>query len=395
MSDASKLGWIGLVCLVALSGHAHGGSIKYGATALPYSYPFYQASDDSPATPIRWRSYAVNGLSGNRLGAPASAPAPTLAPAPVTTTNVGLFASLANNPVPPTPSSSAVSTVSAPSVQMAARLAPAPAAVSTPAPVVSTPPPSNTADAFLNFGSGPYPSASALGADSASAWYNSPVVTKVFGGTPSASQQLSFEAEVRDVVQKIYNNSGLPIDVTIDPSRASNHTMSLVSNASASSTINAIGLTEVGRSGMTFVDKFGQAANVDQLAEAVGHNMAHELMHAFGIAEHPDTTGSYIDAGQTSWSLLTDPNTTFSPDAKALLLSLRDNANTTSPNALGAQMLASGSTPTTCNCPACQALRCGSGINPAPVPEPATVALWTIGGLGLVWHARRKKVMAA
>src|SRR4051812_35904163 len=79
--------------------------------------------------------------------------------------------------------------------------APAPEPATPPASVQTTmaavpanPTPSGgTADAYLNFGNGPYPEASLLTSGSAQPWYNSPVVQKFYGGqAPNPQQQADF-----------------------------------------------------------------------------------------------------------------------------------------------------------------------------------------------------------
>jgi hypothetical protein len=97
-------------------------------------------------------------------------------------------------------------------------------------------------------------------------------------------------------------------------------------------------------------------------------------MHAFGVANHPDQTGTYIDSGTASWSLLTNPDSTFSPGAVTAINDTRFSpyAATT---ASGAQMLDGD-----------------QEILAAPVPEPTTVAVWGIGLVGLALFRRRSGV---
>ena len=77
----------------------------------------------------------------------------------------------------------------------------------------------------------------------------------------------------------------------------------------------AIGISDVGGNGFSFIDKLDGVKTVDELSWAVAHNVAHELLHAWGVGDHPDTSGAYLDSATASWSLLTDPNATFSPAA--------------------------------------------------------------------------------
>jgi hypothetical protein len=115
---------------------------------------------------------------------------------------------------------------------------------------------------------------------------------------------------------------------------------------------------------------------VTDLEWALAHNIAHELMHAFGVATHPDQTGNYLDAAVASWSLLTSPNATFSPAAVQDILGNdygRDGARGTP----GAELLDGD----------LKALA-------QPVPEPATLALWVCLGTA-AWAAGRRLRAAA
>ncbi len=294
---------------------------------------------------------------------------------------------------------------------------PAPAySAPTPAPAAdpgnnSSPPPSFPAPsngnhayaAFINFGTGNFSEASTLTTGNATAWYNSPVVQQVFGGTPNAGQQSGFINEVLQTVQHTYALNGLNVSLTADPSKDYAHTLSVVSGASYNANPNAIGITDVGNDGFSLIDKFGSAKNADELATAIGHNIAHELMHAFGIAEHPDQTGNYLDAATASWSVLTNPNTMFSPQAAQMLSTLNflkgpgKEFTQGSMGMTGLELLTEHH-PTFCNCPYCQALRglksaAAQAIGPdaAPVPEPATFALWGFVG-ALAVAARRRSL---
>ncbi|KAJ3050522.1 hypothetical protein HK102_012284, partial [Quaeritorhiza haematococci] len=134
----------------------------------------------------------------------------------------------------------------------------------------------------------------------------------------------------------------------------------------------ASGLT-VGDARPCFIDKLNYASNPDQLSWAVAHNVAHELMHAFGVADHPDQTGKYLDAAAADWKMLTDPNTTFSPAAVELLKTLSNGASS---GTVGAEMLKTGLLAAQCHCNFCDTMT-GMGIDgaqvlAAAVPEPAT-----------------------
>ncbi len=289
----------------------------------------------------------------------------------------------------------------------------APVAPSYPAPaatIIAPAPPaasisassSHTTAAFINFGNGPYSEAQTLTTGNPQAWYQSASVQSVFHGTPTATQQAAFTSEVLQVVQSTYNHSGLNISLTTDPTQNYAHTLSVVSGASYSGNGAAIGITDVGNDGFSFIDKFGQAKSPDELAKAIGNNIAHELMHAFGIAGHPDQTGTYIDAATANWSTLTGGQTTFSPQAAQLLAAqnfLNGPGKDFTQGALGLTglELLTEHHPVLCNCPYCQGLRklkaaAGLSIGAAsPVPEPTTVALWGFAATAALMVRRRTR----
>jgi hypothetical protein len=208
----------------------------------------------------------------------------------------------------------------------------------------------------------------------AHAWYNSPSVQAVFGGTPSAQQQSDFTGKVLQDVQQTFKLAGLNPTLTLDPNAPSHHTLSVVSGASYTANPSAIGITDVGANGFGFIDKLSYAQNADQLAWAVAHNVAHELMHAFGVAVHHDQTGQYIDSGTATWGLLTDPKATFSAAASADIAS-HLAGSVSSSMTLGAQKLNANGHPMACLCPLCKK---GTQLIPTPVPEPATWASWSL-----------------
>jgi len=293
---------------------------------------------------------------------------------------------------------------------------PAAAKSSAPAPAASGPAPAgpslgglqlgqasagHSVDAYLNFGNGPYSEAQSLTSGAPQAWYQSQAVQNVYHGTPTADQQAGFIADVVRTVQHAYAASGLNVSLTTDPTRNFAHTMSVVSGASYGANPNAIGITDVGNDGFSFIDKFGQASSPNELATAIGNNLAHELMHAFGIANHPDQTGNYLDAASVNWSLLANPDGTLSPQAAQLLASqnfLNGPGKEFTQGSLGLTGLEvlTQHHPVTCHCPYCGALRAlrspaAEALGAAsPVPEPTTFALWALaGGLALL-HRRRK-----
>ncbi|WP_435018983.1 PEP-CTERM sorting domain-containing protein [Tundrisphaera sp. TA3] len=237
--------------------------------------------------------------------------------------------------------------------------------------------PTEVADAYLNFGSGPYAEAKTLTTGDAKPWYTSPVVSRAYGGsTPDAKDRASFESKVVSTVEKTYEKAGVPVRLTTDPSVDAAHMLSVVANTQATANPNAIGIASVGFNGFTFVDKFTESRSPDDLATAIGHNVAHELMHTFGIADHPETTGDAVDAATASWSSLNDPNASFSQSAANQLSTLNFRATD--------DLLASsaGTQPI---------VESGQEAMPAPVPEPSTVALWALAGtLGIVLRRRAR-----
>ena len=243
--------------------------------------------------------------------------------------------------------------------------APPPPAASAPA---LAPPPSSPADAFVNLGAGPYPEQGLITTGGAQPWYNSPQLVNLFGGPPTAQQQQSFDNAVIQRVEQTFQLAGIPLTLTSNPNVPAAHTLSIVSNTSSSTFPNAIGTTDVGGSGFTFIDPIAKSAqSVDQLAWIVAHNVSHELMLAFGVPEKYDQTGNFIDATHANWSMLTSPTATFSPGAAQALLTQMGAAATNSAYQPGAQMM-----------------------GPAPVPEPATVALW-VAAMATLGLARGKK----
>jgi hypothetical protein len=237
--------------------------------------------------------------------------------------------------------------------------------ISTPAP--SAPPTPGVYNAFINMGSGPYPEANALTTGGGQPWYDSPVVQTVFGGTPTLQQQTAFENAVLQDVQSTYHLSGINLNVTLDPNAPAAHTLSVVSGTSYPANTGVIGITDVGNNGFSFIDNFkdAQSGQITDLEWALAHNISHELMHAFGVAVHHDQTGQYLDSASASWSLLTNPDTTFS---SAAVTDIQAHLNgTAGASGTGAEQIDGD-----------------QEILAHPVPEPSTIAVWFVGAVGAV-----------
>jgi len=237
-------------------------------------------------------------------------------------------------------------------------------------------------DAYLDFGTSAYPEQSALTVGTAQPWYDSTSVAKAFGHTPDAQEQQSFINSVVSDVQQTFTASGLTgsnaVSLTTNPNAGAWHTLSIVSGLSYGPNPNAIGITDVGANGFGFIDKLSYATTPDQMEWAVAHNITHELMHAFGVAVHHDQTGTYLDAATASWSVLTNPSSVLSPAAVADIVAHNVGRNGSTSSVVGGELLD------------------GDQEILAPVPEPATIALWGLvatGGLVLRqgrWGLRRR-----
>jgi hypothetical protein len=227
-----------------------------------------------------------------------------------------------------------------------------------------TPQPVTPADAFINLGLGPYPEASLITTGNAQPWYDSTQITRFFGGQqPTAQQQTDFGNAILQRVEQTFSQSGVPITLTDNPAVQAAHTLSLVSNTSAAPLADAIGMTELGQSGFSFIDKIaGSAQSLDQLEWIVAHNISHELMLAFGVGENYDHTGNYIDAPVANWAMMTSPGATFS---SAAAQALQAGGLSGQSGILGAQV--------------------ESAQN---VPEPATAIVWLVA-LGALVLVRR------
>ena len=242
-------------------------------------------------------------------------------------------------------------------VTSAAGLAPAPAA-------------SQVANANLNLGPGPYPLDSTITTGNTQPWYNSSQIASFFGGQPSAQQVASFDNVVMQRVEQTFQQSGLPITLTLNSTAPAAHTLSLVSNTTSNMIPGVIGMTQVGGSGFSFIDQEAKfAQSLDQLRWIVAHNISHELMLAFGVGENYDQTGNYIDARNANWAMMVAPNATFSQAAA---------------QALQAALSSSNSTGTT-------GVQDAQVIGQQAVPEPTTMACW-LAGLSAAAVMRRKLI---
>ena len=230
-----------------------------------------------------------------------------------------------------------------------------------------------------------YPGGGTLTAGTPQPWYDSPSVSQAFGSVPNAQQQASFVQTVLQDVQHTYQLSGMNPTLTTNPNTPALHTLSVVSGLSDPANSSAIGLTNVGGDGLSFIDKLDYATNPTGLAWAIAHNVSHELMHAFGIGYHPDG-GNYVDAANATWSTLTDPNAQFGPQATQLLLASQygtlSGSNSTS--GVGAELLNPDGTKVD-----------GDGAPSRARPEPATMAMWAFGAFGRHGMVLRRRSRAA
>ncbi len=213
------------------------------------------------------------------------------------------------------------------SAQVLAAPTPQPLAVPTAAVAAASRP---TANAFINMGSGPYPLASQITTGNAQPWYNSSQISSFFGGQPTAQQQADFSAAIVQRVQQTFEQSGVPITLTTDPTAPAAHTLSLVSNTTSNTIPGVIGMTQVGGSGFSFIDQEAKSAHsLDQLEWIAAHNISHELMLAFGVGENYDQSGNYIDARNANFAMMVSPTASFSAAAAQALLSSNSASHTT------------------------------------------------------------------
>jgi len=313
-----------------------------------------------------WVTYFAgqNGNAGN-TPAPASAPVAPSPPAPPAAVPIQ------PSPQPPPPAPAPAPTpIAAQSVvaNVPAMQVPAPS-FTPPASAPISAIASGPVDAFINLGNGPYPLQSAITTGNAQPWYSSSQISSFFGGQPTSQQIQSFDNTILQRVQQTFSQSGVNVTLTDNPNAAALHTLSLVSNTSAASLTNAIGMTQVGSSGFSFIDHIASSAqSLDQLEWIVAHNISHELMLAFGVPENYDTTGNFVDSRTANWAMMVSPSSTFSSAAAQALdqaLAAQSGGNS---GQLGAQLVGSES----------------------PGPEPTTNAVWAPAGAAIVVANRPK-----
>lgn len=222
-------------------------------------------------------------------------------------------------------------------------------------------------DAFINLGSSSYPDQSQITTGNAQPWYDSTQVASLFGGQPTAQQEQSFDAAILQRVEQTFSLSGIPITLTDNPSVPAAHVLSVVSDTSSLAFPGAIGTTAIGGNGFSFIDPIAQSAqSVDQLEWIVAHNVAHELMLAFGVGENYDQTGNYIDATRANWAMMTSPNSTFSPAAAAALRAAIPPSDSDRIIQTAPQI-----------------------VVPMATPEPTTWTFWGLAAAAVLWRRKR------
>lgn len=249
----------------------------------------------------------------------------------------------------------------APAVVSAAQLAPVPAVSD----VARYPIGQASADAFINLGTGPYASEEAVTAGNARPWFESPAVARLYGGTPGVQQQADFRSQVIDRVSRTFNLSGIPLSLTSDPNAPAARSISVVSGTTSPQSPGALGMSQVGGDGFSFIDQAAKSAkDIDQLSWIVAHNVSHELMHSFGVQGGQDGSGQFIDSPIASLGMMTNPDATFSALASSELRAKK----------LGDRGLSLA--------------RSAQILEPAAVPEPTTVLAWGVTALVALFSRR-------
>jgi hypothetical protein len=367
---------------VAVGSPVQGAALTNGTwrwtTWSPANGVVLNSAQGAPASPISAVSSLIPTAVAPYIAQPTSAIPFSSAPDP-DWQNMGRWATM------PVPSSSPAAT---PGAAAATNSAPASAPVVARAMAASASQSSGAPgpDGFINFTTGPFAQPGSSTNYATQPWFQSDVVKSVYGGTtPDAAQQAAFSHEVLDRVSTAYQHSGVPASFTLDPNAGAPHSISVVSTPDGSTAgtplLDKLGETQIGGNGMTFIDQYHGSTTPDQLAKAVGENVAHEMMHAFGIAEHHDETGQFIDSGKANPSLLNAADPVFSPAAVQNLLS-QNFKNVAS--GLTMNMTSAGNSNQLLATPSV-----------TPVPEPATILAWTAACLALGLRGRRRLRRAA
>ncbi len=288
---------------------------------------------------------------------PAPAPSHTMAAAAPAPVPAHAASDLAAAPLPAAPAP-VIIPAPAPIVPAVTAAVAAPAAATTP-----------SYNAFVNLGSAPFPNAANITTGNSQPWAGSTQIGAFFGGQPTAQQQTAFDNTVMQRIQQTFQNSGISINLTDVPGSNAPHTISLVSNTSALINPVAIGMTYIGGNGFSFIDQEAKSSSsLDQLEWIVAHNIAHELMLSFGVGENYDQTGSFIDAKNANWAMMTSSDATFSTAAAQAIN----------------QALAAANAPSAINLVAPQV------FGAEPVPEPAALLIWSGSALAIVLKLRRR-----
>ncbi len=184
--------------------------------------------------PILWRWSAawmggtgvVEGTTGPGDTSAMSTPTPTPTSTPTPADPAPINPTPSYTPTPPPPPQPAPVMNAAPMMQASQVVSSSSGSVT--ASASGSPP-----DAYLNFGTSSYAEQSTLTTGTAQPWYDSPSVTKVFGGVPNAQQQQSFISAVTNDLSQTFQASGLTgsnaISLTTNPNAGAIHSMSIVS----------------------------------------------------------------------------------------------------------------------------------------------------------------------